>query len=138
MGRNRSWLPHSNLESGARSGIRCNEKGARQSPYLGDHSGSRYGPCTLRDLLERKRRLELATSSLARRCSTTELHPQFRQSAESNNVQWPKLRKSHYRLSLLSRNRALLDFLFLPESKRIEHEHEQEHDYELREQGCEI
>src|SRR5207253_1576769 len=35
---------------------------------------SGYAP---REDLERVTRLELATSSLARRCSTTELHPQF-------------------------------------------------------------
>ena len=39
--------------------------------------------------LERVTRLELATSSLARRCSTTELHPHF---ADRNNVQPPARR----------------------------------------------
>ena len=43
--------------------------------------------------LERVTRLELATSSLARRCSTTELHPQPKL-ADSNNVRRPKARKA--------------------------------------------
>src|SRR5258708_7690615 len=49
--------------------------------------------CAPKRRLERVTRLELATSSLARRCSTTELHPQPKL-ADSNNVQWPGARKA--------------------------------------------
>ena len=52
--------------------------------------------------LERVTRLELATSSLARRCSTTELHPHFtrqpslqvKAGAGRNNVHPPSRRKT--------------------------------------------
>src|SRR5207244_6682676 len=58
--------------------------------------------------LERVTRLELATSSLARRCSTTELHPQFLRG--NNNVQRPapcNLLIASASLKLLNPNSAL-------------------------------
>ena len=49
----------------------------------------------MRATKQRVTRLELATSSLARRCSTTELHP--RRKAGCNNVQRPLWRKTNLR-----------------------------------------
>src|SRR5437899_9388865 len=73
---------------------------------------------TLKKRLERVSRLELATSSLARRCSTTELHPQLEgveimaqqaHSATVNSAEWQSARVMQDSLPL--RQRSNIRFL---------------------------
>src|SRR5436853_4219288 len=59
------------------SATRSTISGTRLPRFASSRNSSRVGEISKEDM-ERVTRLELATSSLARRCSTTELHPHLK------------------------------------------------------------